>query len=188
MKRKLLATILPLAALTLAAQNSTTTTNAPTPAATLTAAQPMLRFGVLSYRTAVEAMPEYATVQKDMAELEKKYEAEAKRSETDFNNKYEDFLEGQKDFPQTILLKRQTELQELMAKNIQFRKESRALLDEARKDAMAPLYQKLNTMLKVVGEKEGFAFILNTDGDSCPYVNPAQGTDITQLVVNALKN
>lgn len=171
------------AALALALSAQTTT-----PAATLTPAQPTVRFGVVSYATALEAMPEYATVQKELRDLEKKYEAEAKRSEADFNNKYEDFLDGQKDFPQTILLKRQSELQELMAKNVQFRDESRRLLEAARKDAMASLYQKLNTMLRVVGEKEGFAFILNTDGDACPYFNPAQGTDITQTVVNALKN
>lgn len=186
MKKTISFILLSLACLSLSAQS--VSQGVQQPAATLTAAQPVVRFGVVSYKAALEAMPEYANVQKEMGELEKKYEAEAKRSEADFNNKYEDFLEGQKDFPQTILLKRQTELQELMAKNVQFRQESRQLLDAARTDAMTPLYQKLNTMLKVIGEKEGFAFILNSDGDACPYFNASQGKDITQLVINALKN
>lgn len=179
MRRRISTLLLSFCCLALAAQ-----TAADVPAQ---AAAP-LRFGVLSYQSALEAMPEYAAVQKDMAQLREKYEAEAKRAETEFNNKYEDFLDGQRDFPQTILLKRQSELQELMAKNVQFREESRKLLEAARTDALAPLHKKLATMLRVIGEKEGYAFILNTDGDACPYIAPSQGTDITQVVVSALKN
>lgn len=155
-------------------------TAAPATASTFT-------FGLVSYSEALKAMPEYATVQKQMADLRAKYEAEAKRSETEFNNKYEDFLEGQREFPLTILQKRQSELQEMMAKNVAFRDESRRLLQAAQQDAMAPLRQKLAALLKTIGEKEGFAFILNTDNDACPFVNPAQGKDINQLVKDCMK-
>ena len=49
--------------------------------------------------------------------------------EDEFNRKYEDFLEGQRDFPQTILQKRQLELQQLMEKNIEFRTSSSRSMD-----------------------------------------------------------
>lgn len=152
-----------------------------------TSATPSFAFGVLSYSEAIKAMPEYSTVQRQMEELKAKYDAEAKRAEDDFNNKYEDFLEGQRDFPPMILQKRQTELQEMMAKNIAFRDESRRLLEAAREDAMAPLHRRLAGLLKIIGEKEGFAFILNTDNNACPFVNAAQGKDINQLVKDCLK-
>jgi len=144
-------------------------------------------FGYFSYKAALESMPEYAQVQKQMDELKAKYEAEAKRAEQEFNQKYEDFLVGQRDFPQTILEKRQSELQELMARNVAFRDESRRLLLAAEQDAYAPLHDKMEKMLKVIGEKEGFAFILNTDDHACPYVNPAQGKDINQLLKDSLR-
>lgn len=182
--------LLSLATLSLSAQTSETTPQAG-------AARPAIQtqpvgtgsftFGVLSYSEALRAMPEYATVQRQMAELKAKYDAEAKRAEDDFNSKYEDFLEGQRDFPPTILQKRQSELQEMMAKNIAFRDESRRLLDGARTDAMAPLHQRLASLLKIIGEKEGFSFILNTDNNACPFVNAAQGKDINQLVKDCLK-
>lgn len=152
-----------------------------------TATKPAFTFGYFSYNEALQSMPEYATVQKQMKELKAKYDAEAKRAEQEFNQKYEDFLAGQRDFPQTILEKRQSELQEMMAKNVAFREESRKLLAAAEQDAYAPLHDKLAKMLKVIGDKEGFSFILNTDNNACPYVNAAQGKDINQLVKNCLK-
>lgn len=156
-------------------------------ALTCSAQQGKVFFGYLSYKAALEAMPEYATVQKQMKDLRDKYEEEAKRNESEFNRKYEDFLAGQRDFPQTILEKRQSELQELMVKSVAFRDESRRLLEAAEREAYAPLRDKLAKALKVVGEKEGFAFILNTDNNACPYVNPSQGKDINQLVKNVLR-
>ena len=73
--------------------------------------------GYFSYGELFESMPEYTIAQKQIEELKAKYEEEAVRVKNDFNKKYEEFLEGQKDFPLTILKKRQTELQELMNKN-----------------------------------------------------------------------
>lgn len=148
---------------------------------------PSYLFGYFSYKEAIKAMPEYAVVQKQMSELKAKYEAEAKRAEEEFNQKYEDFLAGQRDFPETIREKRQSELQDLMAKNMAFRDESRALLLSAERDAFAPLHSKLSKMLKLIGDKEGFAFILNTDDNACPFVNPAKGKDINQLVKDCLQ-
>ena len=144
-------------------------------------------FGVFSYDAAIKSMPEYITAQRQLTDLKNKYDAEAKRAEEEFNSKYEDFLEGQKDFPPTILQKRQSELQEMMTKNVAFRTESQKLLENAEKEIMAPLHQKLAGVLKVIGEKEGFSLIVNSDNHACPFVNPAQGRDINQLVKDCLK-
>lgn len=94
-------------------------------------AQSELKFGYLSYNAVMQAMPEYAAMQNSMAELRQKYEAEQKRVEDDFNKKYEEFLDGQKSYPKTILQKRQSELQEMLDKNIAFKKESQRLLKQA---------------------------------------------------------
>ena len=61
------------------------------------------RFGYLSYEGAIQSMPEYAVVQQQMKVLQEQYQAETLRVEDEFNRKYEDFLDGQRDFPRTIL-------------------------------------------------------------------------------------
>lgn len=145
------------------------------------------RFGYLSYNAALQSMEAYATVQQRMADLKKKYEAEMKRVEKEFNRKYEEFLDGQRDFPKTILQKRQTELQEMMAKNIAFKESSQAELARAEQEAMAPLRIQLIELIGTIAREQGFAFIYDTDTKALPFVNIDFGTDINQLVQDALK-
>ena len=124
-------------------------------------AQSELKFGYLSYNAVMQAMPEYAAMQNSMAELRQKYEAEQKRVEDDFNKKYEEFLDGQKSFPKTILQKRQSELQEMLDKNIAFKKESQRLLSQAEEEAMAPIRVRLAEVLDAIGRERGYAFIVD---------------------------
>ena len=70
--------------------------------------------GYIPYDKVLQQMPEYATAQQSYDQLREKYDAEAKRAEDEFQRKFSDFLQGQKDFPRSIMQKRQTELQELM--------------------------------------------------------------------------
>ena len=148
---------------------------------------PTFRFGYLSYETALKAMPEYASVQQKMKTLQDQYQAETPRVEDEFNRKYEDFLDGQRDFPRTILQKRQSELQELMEKNIRFKEQGRQELADAEREAMAPLRIRLIEMLSTIGRERGYAFIYDTDTKALPFVNITFGEDINQLVQDALK-
>ena len=146
-----------------------------------------IKFGYLSYQAAIQSMPDYALVQQKLADLKAKYQAEAKRVEDEFNRKYEEFLEGQREFPKSILQKRQTELQELMAKNVEFKNKSIEQLANDKTEAFAPLYDKLNAALAAIGHERGYAFILDTDVKALPFINPAMGEDINEVVKNALK-
>ena len=142
-------------------------------------AQSELKFGYLSYNAVMQAMPEYAAMQNSMAELRQKYEAEQKRVEDDFNKKYEEFLDGQKSYPKTILQKRQSELQEMLDKNIAFKKERQRLLSQAEEEAMAPIRVRLAEVLDAIGRERGYAFIVNTDEKATLWLNPAMGEDVS---------
>lgn len=145
------------------------------------------RFGYFSFDNVLKSMPDYVMAQRSIDDLKQKYDAEMKRAEDEFNSKYEEFLDVQKDLVPAILRKRQAELQEMMQKNINFKNESQRLLKQAEADAFAPVKNKLYNALTKVGQTQGYAFILNTDGDACPYVNPEMGEDATELIKEALK-
>ena len=145
------------------------------------------RFGFLSYEAALQSMPDYAKAQQKIEDMKAQYQAETKRVEDEFNHKYEEFLEGQRDFPKSILQKRQSELQELMERNIQFKEQSRKELAQIEKDTMAPLRIRLIEQLGKIGRERGYAFIIDTDKTALPFINPAMGEDINQLVKDALK-
>ena len=145
-----------------------------------------IRFGYLSYQQALQAMPQYALVQKQMAELRHQYEAELQRVTNEFNRKYEEFLEGQREFPKTILQKRQTELQELMTRNVTFKEESLKQLADAEREALAPLKIRLAETVARIANERGLALVVNTDSEFCPYINPAWGENLNELVIASL--
>ncbi|WP_077196743.1 OmpH family outer membrane protein [Prevotella ihumii] len=146
-----------------------------------------LKFGYFRYNEVLKSMKEYAIAQQEMAALRAKYDAETKRSENDFHAKYEDFLEGQRNFAPSILKKRQAELQEMIDKNVAFKKETQRLLEQAEKEAFAPAHRRLQTELEQMGRESGYAFILNADNNTLPYVNNAVGEDITEALKTVLK-
>ena len=153
---------------------------------TQVAVQEVMKFGHLSYEQALKSMPDYALAQQALAERRAQYEAEQQRVEKDFNAKYEEFLDGMKEFPKTILHKRQTELKELLERNIAFKAELERQLVKDEEELFAPLKEKLAAVLSQIGLDCGYAFILNTDGNVTPFVSPVYGEDINQLVQDAL--
>ncbi|MBO4549837.1 MAG: OmpH family outer membrane protein [Bacteroidaceae bacterium] len=146
------------------------------------AASAQIQFGYISYEQVLKEMPEYAKATQDLATLKAKYEAEAQKGEEEFQRKFVDFLQGQKDFPQTIMQKRQAELQALMDNGVAFRLKSQELLAQAEKDMMQEAHKRLNTALLEVGVEYGYGYILNTDNNSCPYINPVMGVDVSEIV------
>ena len=145
------------------------------------------RFGYLSYNAIFQAMPEYEVCRQKLADLKSKYDKEAQRSEEEFQRKFAEFLQGQKEFPENILLKRQHELQDLLTKSIRFKEESQKLLVQAEKDLQADMLYLLNEAIRAVGVERGYAYIINTDGNTCPFINPAVADDVTNYVKEKLQ-
>lgn len=181
MKYAFLSIILALAALSVSAQTEQT------------AGQPQqivgqpLRYGYLSCDSALHALPAYAIAMKNLSDLKAKYDAEMKRVEDEFNEKYELFLEQQSDFAPSIRQKRQAELQELMEKNAAFKQEAQRLLKNAKEEALAPLRQTIKATITRIGQQQKLAFVINTDGDALPYVDTTMGIDITTEVIKAAR-
>ena len=147
----------------------------------------LLQIGFLSYDKALKDMPDYALVQARQKELRQAYETELKRVEDEFNQKYEAFLEGQRDFPRTILLKRQTELQQLLQQNVEFKRQGLKDLEKAEEEAMAPLHQKLTEAIAKVAKKSSLALVVNTDSRACPFIDPDMGVDLQEEVSKLLR-
>ena len=141
-----------------------------------------IQFGYLSYQQVLKEMPEYAQAMQELQTLKAKYDEEAARGEAEFQKKFVDFLQGQKDFPQSIMQKRQAELQTLMDNGVAFRVQVQGLIAQAEKDLVAEVQKKLNRVLLEVGVEYGYGYILNTDDNACPYINPVVGVDVTELV------
>ncbi|MEE1091613.1 MAG: OmpH family outer membrane protein [Prevotella sp.] len=146
-----------------------------------------VKFGYLSYSDAISSMPDNSIVKERLGKLKSQYDKEMKRVEDEFNAKYEVFLDEMSTLATPIRNKRQSELQEMMEKNIAFKNEARRLLKQAEEDLYMPLREKLNATLAKIGSERGYAFILNTDNNACPYTDPTMGEDINDTVKQALR-
>lgn len=143
-------------------------------------------FGQVSTSKILTRMPQYLAVQKNLKALKEQYEAEAKKSENDFQRKFEEFMQGQKEFPKTILEKRQNELQNMLETNASFRIKVQALLKEAEKSMMADVKAELNDAITIAAQDRGISIVYDLDGGSVPYIVPGLATDITTDVIKLL--
>lgn len=139
-------------------------------------------FGYLSWNDVLRAMPEYAQAQKSLEDLKKTCDGEMERAEQEFSKKFAEYIDGQKTFPENIMLKRQKELQLLMDQSLQFKKEAMEMLQKAEEEIMNPLNAKLQDAIIAVGKKRNFAYVLNTDSNAYPYIGE-DGEDCTDAVL-----
>ncbi|MBO5676598.1 MAG: OmpH family outer membrane protein [Bacteroidaceae bacterium] len=150
-------------------------------------AAPVAKYGYLSYSQVFENMPEYKAAKVQLKELRNKYEMEAQYNEASFKRQFAEYLQGQKDFPQSIMLKRQRDLQEALEKSLAFREEAERLLKQAETEALAPIKSRLNNAIRMVGGAYNLDYIYNLDTNAMPYVNPALIMDVTTLVEQQLQ-
>ena len=144
--------------------------------------QSQIKYGSLSYISLLHEMPEYAEVQSSMKQLVQKYEAETRYNERKFQQMFTDFLQGQKDFPQSIMLKRQHDLQLEMERSQNFRLQMDSLLQKAEKEMLQPLRQALDSVIQEVGMERGYEYIINTDNSPLLFVHTSVTEDATPFV------
>lgn len=144
------------------------------------------KYATFSYDSVMHVMPDYKAALATLADLRKQYDAEIKRTEDDFNAKYESFIEVYSGLDINIRNKRQSELQELMARGMAFKEETRRLLRNAEKDLLNPVRARIDAALTEVAQENGYDFVLNTDNNAIPYTNPEISEDITMLLKEKL--
>ena len=144
------------------------------------------KYATFSYDSVMHVMPDYKAALATLADLRKQYDAEIKRTEDDFNAKYESFIEVYSGLDINIRNKRQNELQELMARGMAFKEETRRLLRNAEKDLLNPVHARIDAALTEVAQENGYDFVLNTDNNAIPYTNPEISEDITMLLKEKL--
>lgn len=146
-----------------------------------------VKVGYFSYKAVLQSMPAYSVTVANMDKLRQQYAAELTSAQKEFNEKYELFLDQQATLAESIRQKRQADLQTLLERNEQFKKESERLMAQAEKEAMAPLHDKVKAAIKKVGEDGKYLLIVNTDSEACPYIAPAHSEDVTTTLLELTK-
>lgn len=147
-----------------------------------------VRYGYCSRTQLVQQMPEYTKAVQELTKLREQLEKEVYYNETEFRRLYAEYLNGQKDFPQAILLKRQRDLQTAMENGIAFRMQGDSLLRKAEEDIMAPLRNRVDEAICTVGMERGLDYVIDTDKDAYVFLRPELSEDITAYVEEKLQS
>ena len=148
--------------------------------------QAQARYGSLRFDSILHAMPEYATARAQLSTMRQKYEAEASYNEQNFRRLFAEYLQGQKDFPQSIMLKRQRDLQDAMEKGLAFRHEADSLLRAAEDDMVRPVRKMLSDAIAAVGEERGYECVVDASRGAVPWTRPSLTEDATPFVLARL--
>lgn len=171
----------------LAASAQTLVTNPLSTPVAIAAPAATMKFGYVSYDKVMKSMSDYIIAQHNISDLQSQYDEEAKRTENDFNNKYEAFLEDQDRLAESIRNKRQSELLDMLNKNAEFKRQAEKLISDTRKSTFDAMYKKIDAAVKAVAAKRGLMFVVNSDNHNLPFVNPKYGEDLTTAVESELK-
>lgn len=145
-----------------------------------------LVMGSIRTNTILQNMPQYKAMQASMQALREQYEAEARKSEEEFQRKFEEFLQGKDEFPKTILEKRQNELQSILEANANFRIKVQELLAEAEKSLMTDVRAEMTDAIAVVAQDKGVSIVFDLDNGSVPYILSGLAVDLTADVIQLL--
>ena len=143
------------------------------------------QFGYYSTARVLEALPQYAQAVDEYERLCERCEKEISHNQKELTRQYVAFLDGHREFPEPILRKRQSELQRLVDNSVDFRKQLKVWLAEAKDSLYAPSYQVLEEALAKVCVACDLDYAIDSDIMAYRYINPNKGVDITRMVIDA---
>lgn len=145
------------------------------------------RFGYFSQKEVITMLPKYESTQVAYNGLKEKCDKEFQRNEEELTRNYVSFLHDQDELPEPILRKRQKELQMMVDRSVEFRKEMTAWLTEAKDSLFAPLYDEVDDAVARVCLHNKLDYAIDLDRAGYVFVNPANGHDITDAIIGTIK-
>ena len=137
------------------------------------------KFAIVNTQEVIQAMPEFATMQKQMADMEAKYKNEMQVMQDEYNKKYSDFVAQQDSLTENIKMRRMQELQDMEQRTQNFIQISQQDFQKKQGELFTPIQDKLKNAIKAVGDEKGYTYILD------PQIVLYQGNtavDATQFV------
>lgn len=137
------------------------------------------KIAIVNMQEVIQAMPEFATMQKQMADMEAKYKNEMQVMQDEYNKKYSDFVAQQDSLTENIKMRRMQELQDMEQRTQNFIQISQQDFQKKQGELFTPIQDKLKNAIKAVGDEKGYTYILD------PQIVLYQGNtavDATQFV------
>ena len=119
------------------------------------------KIAIVNTQEVIQAMPEFATMQKQMADMEAKYKSEMQVMEDEYKKKYSDFVAQQDSLTENIKLRRMQEIQDIQERMDNFVQVAQQDVQKKQQELLQPIQQKLHEAIQKVGEEKGYTYIID---------------------------
>lgn len=144
------------------------------------------KFGYFSYSAVLDSLPQYKEAMQDYDKLKERCMKEIDHNELQLTRFYVAFLDGQREFPEPILRKRQKELQQMIDNSVVFRDQLKVWLRHAKDSLTVPSRQAIDSALCRVCSELSLSHAVDTDRSGYRYINPEFGEDITEEILSVI--
>lgn len=143
------------------------------------------KFGHVNSQEILMAMPERATIEKTLDELQTQWENEMVKMREEYFAKIKEFQDKQATMPESIKQARQSEIVELEQRITTFNQTASTDLQQKQQELLTPVIEKIRKAINEVGAENSYTYIFDMATQSIIYQSP-KANDITALVKKKL--
>ena len=138
-----------------------------------------VRIAYINRNSIITIIPQVATIEKELFDLEGDYKAEFVKMSREYENKVKLYLERNKQMSEPIKLARQTEITELETRMSMYKKRYQEELAKQRTELYAPINEYVDKAIYRICEREQITILFD---QGQPLYMSTQCIDITPLV------
>lgn len=140
-------------------------------------------FGYINRAEVFQAMAETKEAIAKMEQLAKNYESELLIMQEEYQKKGSEFVAQRDSLPESIKVRRMTEIQDLEQRIQDFYQNSQSDMQKKEQELILPINEKLSAVVKTVGDEQNLVCIFDISSNSgIMYWSTAKCKDVTPLV------
>jgi len=144
-----------------------------------------VKLGHVNSQEILTSMPERATIEKTIADLQSQWEKELVSMREEYLAKIKEFQDKQATMPESIKQARQSEIAEMEQRISTFNQTASTDLQKKQQELYTPVIDKVKKAINEVGTENGYLYIFDQSTQSIIYASP-KANDVTPLVKKKL--
>jgi outer membrane protein len=144
-----------------------------------------VKLGHINSQEILTLMPERATIEKTIQDLQSQWEKELVKMREEFNAKIKEYQDKQATMPESIKQARQSEISEIEQRIATFNQTASTDLQKKQQELFSPVIEKVKKAINEVGTENGYLYIFDLSTQSIIYQSP-KSNDVTPLVKKKL--
>jgi len=144
-----------------------------------------VKLGHVNSQEILTAMPERATIEKTLSDLQSQWEKELAKMREEYYAKIKEFQDKQATMPESIKQARQSEIAEMEQRITTFNQTASTDLRKKQEELFAPVIEKVKKAITEVGAEGNYLYIFDLSTQSIIYQSP-KSNDVTAAVKKKL--